>query len=56
MNRNLSFRRVKLYCRYCKSTPTIEIPENVDLTSPSSEEFVGNVRCTICKNIGDVRR
>ena len=45
-----------LYCKYCKGNPTIEIPDNIDLTSPSSENFVENLKCTICKNIGYVRR
>ena len=45
-----------LYCKYCKGNPKIEMPNNIDLTSPSSEEFVENARCTICKNIGYVRR
>ena len=55
-NQNISFRMEKLYCKYCKLTPTIEVPSNIDLTSTSSDEFVENVRCTICKNIGYVRR
>ena len=28
-----SFKLVKLYCKYCKMAPTIEVPENVNLTS-----------------------
>ena len=56
MNQNIIFRREKMYCKYCKDTPTIEIPSNIDLSSRISNEFVGNVRCTICKNIGYVRR
>ena len=52
----MPFRIEKLYCKYCKLTPTIEVPYNIDLTSPASDEFVKNVRCTICKNIGYVRR
>ena len=56
MNQNVIFRREKMYCKYCKDTPTIEVPNNIDLSSPISNEFVENVRCTICKNIGYVRR
>lgn len=55
-NQNISFRIEKLYCKNCKMNPMIEIPNNVDLTSPASEEFVRNARCTICKTIGDIRR
>ena len=56
MNQNLSFKEERLYCKNCKEMPIIVIPKDVDLSSPSSEEFVRNVRCTICKNIGYVRR
>jgi len=56
MSQNLELRREKLYCKYCQSTPTIEISNNIDLSSSTSDEFVGNIRCTICKNIGYVRR
>ena len=56
MNQNLELRREKLYCKYCQGTPTIEIPSNIDLSLSTSDEFVLNVRCTICKNIGYVRR
>ncbi len=56
MNQNLAYKEERLYCKYCKAMPIINIPENVDLSSPSSEKFVRNVRCTICKNIGYVRR
>jgi len=56
MNQTLAFRKEKLYCKYCKATPTIEIPSAIDLLSPTSDDFVENVRCTICKNIGYVRR
>ena len=55
-NQNIAFRIERLYCKYCKLTPAIEVPHNIDLTSPASDEFVKNVRCTICKNIGYVRR
>jgi hypothetical protein len=56
MNQNTIFRNEKLYCNYCKDKPTIEIPNNIDLSLSTSNEFVENVRCTICKNIGYVRR
>ena len=56
MNQNLELRREKLYCKYCQSTPTIEIPSNIDLSLSTSDKFVCNVRCTICKNTGYVRR
>jgi hypothetical protein len=56
MSQKLTFRNEKLYCKYCQSTPTIEIPSNIDLSVPTSDKFVENVRCTICKNIGYVRR
>jgi hypothetical protein len=56
MNQNIVFRREKLYCKYCRGTPTIDIPNNIDLRLPTSDKFVENVRCTICKNIGYVRR
>ncbi|MFB5647595.1 MAG: hypothetical protein ACE5RO_05600, partial [Candidatus Nitrosomaritimum yanchengensis] len=56
MNPMIIFRKQKLYCKYCKAMPTIDIPSNIDLASPSSAEFVENVRCTICKNVGYVRR
>jgi hypothetical protein len=56
MNQTLDLRKEKLYCSYCKTTPTIEIPTDIDLSSPTSDEFVENIRCTICKNIGYVSR
>ena len=56
MSQDLALRREKLYCKYCKGNPAIKIPQNVNLASPSSDEFVENVRCTICKNIGYVKR
>ena len=56
MNQNIVFRHEKLYCDYCKAVPTIEVPNNIDFSSSTSDEFVGNIRCTICKNIGYVRR
>jgi len=56
MNQTHVFRKEKLYCKYCKAAPTIEIPSFIDLSSPTSDEFVENVRCTICKNVGYVRR
>jgi len=56
MNQTFGLRNEKLYCNYCKATPTIQIPSNIDLSSPTSDEFVENVRCTICKNVGYVRR
>lgn len=55
MIQNIVFKKEKLYCKYCKDNPTIDVPNNVDLSS-SSSTFVENVRCTICKNIGYVRR
>ena len=56
MNQNISLKKEKFYCKYCKENPTIEIPHSVDLSSPSSEGFVRNLKCTICKTIGDIRR
>ncbi|WP_420544499.1 hypothetical protein [Nitrosopumilus sp.] len=56
MNQNITLRKEKLYCKYCKENPIIEIPSNVDLLSPSSEVFVRNLKCPICHTIGDVRR
>lgn len=56
MNQNITFRKEKLYCKYYKGTPTIQISKHIDLSSPSSDEFVDDVRCTICKNVGYVRR
>jgi len=32
-----------LYCKYCKGNPKIEMPNNIDLTSSSNEEFVENI-------------
>lgn len=55
MKQTLEIRKEKLYCTFCKGKPTIEIPINMDLLSPSSHEFVENIKCTICKNIGYVR-
>ena len=55
-NQNTHVHLEKLYCQYCEMNPTIEIPDNVDLKSDSSNEFVRNVRCTICKTIGNVRK
>lgn len=55
-NQNISSRIERLYCKNCKMNPEIEIPINMDLISPASENFVRNVRCTICKTIGDVIR
>ena len=56
MNQNITVRKVKLYCKYCKGTPTVEIPHDFDLSLDSSSNFLENVRCTICKNIGYVKR
>ena len=56
MNQNIALRKEKFYCKYCKENPTMEIPSNIDLTSPSSDEFVMNLKCTICKTIGDIQR
>lgn len=56
MNQNIAFRHEKLYCDYCKAAPTIEVPNNIDFSSPAGDEFVENVRCAICKNIGYVRQ
>ena len=56
MNQNIAFRNEKLYCDHCESTATIKVPDNIDLSSPTSDEFIKNVRCTICKDIGYVRR
>ena len=53
-NQNVQVRLEKLYCHYCEMNPTIEVPYNIDLKSDSSNEFVRNVRCTICKTIGNV--
>ena len=53
-NQNVQIRLEKLYCHYCKMNPTIEVPSNIDLKSDSSNEFVQNIRCTICKTIGNV--
>lgn len=55
-NQNTHVNLEKLYCQYCEMNPTIEIPDDVDLKSDSSNEFVRNVRCTICKTIGNVRK
>jgi len=56
MTQTLELRKEKLYCKYCKGTPTIEIPNKIDLSLPTSDEFIENVRCAICKNIGYVKR
>jgi len=56
MNQNIVFRKEKMHCDYCEAAPTIEVPINMDLSSPTSDEFMENVRCTICKNIGNIRR
>ncbi len=56
MNQNLELRKEKLYCKYCKGTPTIDIPDDIDLSLPASDEFIENVRCTICKTIGYISR
>lgn len=45
-------RKIKLHCKYCRTSPTVEIPDEIDLSSPLGDEFVGNIRCTICKNVG----
>ena len=52
----ISTKEKKLYCSHCKGSPTIEIPNEVDVSLPSSNEFVENIRCTICKEVGYVRR
>ena len=54
-NQNIAIKNKRLYCGYCEANPLIEIPIGLDLTSSSGTEFVRNVRCTICKNIGKVR-
>jgi hypothetical protein len=56
MAQNISLKKEKFYCKYCKENPIIRIPDDVDLSSPSSEKFVRNLKCTICKTIGDIRR
>ncbi|MDH3394728.1 MAG: hypothetical protein OEL52_01075 [Nitrosopumilus sp.] len=56
MNQNIALKKEKFYCKYCKENPTIEIPSNVDLSSASSENFVSDLKCTICHTIGYIRR
>jgi hypothetical protein len=56
MNQNILFGDERLYCKSCKEMTIIKIPKDVDLSSPTSETFVRNLRCANCKNIGSVRR
>ena len=46
----------KFYCTCCKGFPVIDIPKNMGLVLHIDNEFVENVKCTICKNIGYVRQ
>ena len=56
MTQYFAFEEERLFCKFCKGMALIDIPKNIDLSSPTSEEFVRNARCTICKNIGYLRR